>query len=124
MNKTHANRPRSLRGMRLAVVAALGLVASAAAFGQSTTGSVFGHAPAGDVVAAHSTINGNQRKTHVGADGRYSLRALPIGVYDVTLEVDGKAVKVHPRVPVMVGRGSQVNFDCTQSDCAKAADRS
>lgn len=124
MNKTHANPARLPRGARLVVVAALGLVASTAAFGQSTTGSVFGHAPAGDVVAAHSTTNGNQRKVHVEADGRYALRSLPAGVYNVTLEENGKAVLTHLKVPVVVGRGSKVDFDCTQGHCAKAADRS
>lgn len=124
MNKIPANRPRLRLGFRLVAVAALGLLTSAAAFGQSTTGSIFGHAPAGEVVAAHSTTTGTQRKAHVDADGRYSLRTLPTGVYDVTLEVDGKAVQVHPRVPVQVGRGSKVDFDCTQGHCAKAADRS
>ncbi|MCP1375814.1 carboxypeptidase-like regulatory domain-containing protein [Dyella lutea] len=124
MNKTHANPARLARGARLVVVAALGLVASAAAFGQSTTGSVFGYAPPGDVVAAHSTTNGNQRKVHVQADGRYALRSLPAGVYNVTLEENGKAVLTHLKVPVVVGRGSKVDFDCTRGDCAKAADRS
>lgn len=124
MNHVSANRSRVRRRARLALVAACSLVASAAVLAQSTTGSVFGHAPAGDVVVAHSTTNGSQRKVHVEADGRYALRALSTGVYDVTLEENGKIVLSHPKVPVMVGRGTKVDFGCPQDDCTKSADRS
>jgi len=61
---------------------------------------------------------------HVQADGRYSLRSLPTGVYNVTLEHDGNALVMHKNVTVAVGRGVNVDFDCGQDDCAKADSRS
>jgi len=124
MNKTPAIRLHTRRGwsLALAVVAgACALAVAAPTFAQSTAGSVFGRAPAGDEVSAHSTTNGTQRTVHVGADGRYTLRALPTGVYDVTLEENGHAIAKHRKVPVIVGRGSKVDFDCAQGDCAKPA---
>lgn len=124
MNKTPALRLRARRGASLVLVAVCSLVASAAVLAQSTTGSVFGHAPAGDVVIAHSTTNGSQRQVSVGTNGRYALRALPTGTYNVTLEENGKAVLAHLKVPVTVGRGVKVDFDCPQGDCSKAANPS
>jgi len=120
MNPNPAVRARA----RLAVLAACGLAVSTVALAQSTSGMVFGHAPAGDTVVAHSDSTGIQRRIHVPADGRYALRALPAGVYTVTLEEGGRAVVRHPKVPVRVGRGIEVDFHCLQGECAKAADRS
>ncbi|MEW5836241.1 MAG: carboxypeptidase-like regulatory domain-containing protein [Pseudomonadota bacterium] len=118
MNKILTVRPLAL----VAVVAAAAMSTSALA--QSTVGTVFGIAPAGFEVSAHSTTNGTQRTVHVGADGRYALRALPTGVYDVTLEENGHAMIRHPKVPVIVGRGIKVDFDCPKGDCTKAANPS
>lgn len=122
MNKTPAIRLPARRGWSLALAAAAGacaLLVSAPTFAQSTAGTVFGNAPAGSEVSAHSTTNGTQRTVHVGEDGRYALRALPTGVYDVTLEENGHPVAKHPKVPVIVGRGSKVDFDCAQDGCGK-----
>ena len=46
----------------------------------------------------------------VDQKGRYSIRALPIGVYTVTLSENGEAVAKHVNVPVVVGRGIKVDF--------------
>ncbi|HEU4670073.1 MAG TPA: carboxypeptidase-like regulatory domain-containing protein [Dyella sp.] len=123
MNMHPVIRPGVRPGTRFALLAACAL-ASTAAFAQSTSGSVFGHAPAGDVVVARSTTRGTQRTVHVEADGRYALRALPTGVYNVTLEENGKAVILHPKVPVAAGRGSRVDFDCARGGCGESANPS
>ncbi|MEI7037453.1 carboxypeptidase-like regulatory domain-containing protein [Fulvimonas yonginensis] len=95
----------------VAAIAVCGLLGSAAVHAQATAGEVFGKAPAGDTVTAKSTTNGTMREVQVDAKGRYSIRALPVGVYTVTLSENGQPVAKHPNVPVIVGRGIQVNFD-------------
>ena len=103
-----------------ALVGACGLAASTAALAQATAGTIFGKAPAGSVVAAHNNNNGTQRNVHVGDDGRYALRALPVGMYTVTLEENGQPVAKHIKVPVVVGRGIKVDFDCAKGECGVA----
>jgi hypothetical protein len=104
-----------------AVISLCGLAGSAAVHAQSTAGDVFGKAPAGYTVSAHSTTTGAQRKVTVDAKGRYSIRSLPTGVYTLTLVDHGNAVIQHPNVPVVVGRGVKVDFDCTQGQCGDVA---
>lgn len=110
----------------LAVAAVIGVFAmagSAAVQAQATAGSIFGKAPAGDTVRAKSTTNGLQRHVEVDAKGRYSIGALPVGVYTVTLEENGKPVVKHLNVQVVVNRGINVSFDCTQGECGKLASK-
>ena len=105
-------RVLSARSFALAAALAVcGLAGSSAVYAQATAGEVFGKAPAGDTVTAKSTTNGTQREVQVDAKGRYSIRALPIGVYTVTLSENGQPVAKHLNVPVVVGRRVQVNFD-------------
>ena len=105
-------RVLSARSFALAAALAVcGLAGSSAVYAQSTAGEVFGKAPAGDTVTAKSTTNGLQREVQVDAKGRYSIRALPIGIYTVTLSENGQPVAKHLNVPVVVGRGILVNFD-------------
>lgn len=105
-----------------AIIGMCGIAGSGAVLAQATAGTVFGKAPAGDSVVAQSTTSGVQREVHVGSDGRYAFRALPAGVYAVTLQENGQPVIKHPNVPVTVGRGIKVDFDCTQ-DCADTASK-
>ena len=126
MNKffsTQAGSSRRSLRMRAfataAAVAVLGMVGSAAV-AQSTAGAVFGSAPAGDSVLAINTSNAMQRTVQVDARGRYFIHALPVGVYDVTLSENGKPVLKHVNVPVVVGRGIKVDFNCPQGQCAKS----
>jgi hypothetical protein len=86
---------------------------------QSTSGAIHGQAPAGDVVIARSDT-GLRRKVVVGDSGKFKLRRLPLGVYSVTLEKDGKVVDKYHRVPLTVGRGMEVNFACPHDHCAAA----
>jgi hypothetical protein len=112
INTGSVRRVLSARSFALAVALAVcGLAGSSAVYAQATAGEVFGKAPAGDTVTAKSMTNGTQREVTVDAKGRYTIRALPVGVYSVTLSENGKPVAKHLNVPVVVGRGILVNFD-------------
>lgn len=120
-NKTllaNTARRRSLSSLTMA--AAFGLFAAAGSFAvhaQATAGSIFGKAPAGETVRAKSLTTGLQRDVAADAKGRFVLRALPIGIYNVTLEKDGQPVLTRAKVQVVVGRGSHVDLDCAQDSC-------
>jgi len=119
----HYHQRFSFRGLAVAaVIGVCGMVGSVAVQAQATAGHIFGKAPAGDTVRAKSTTNGMQRHVEVDAKGRYMLSALPVGVYTVTLEENGKPVVKHPNVGVIVNRGIKVDFDCTQGQCGQLAD--
>lgn len=111
---------RSFGLMLASVIGVAGAFGSGMVQAQATAGMIFGKAPAGDSVTAVSAATGIQREVHVGSDGHYALRALPAGVYVVTLQENGNAVVKHPKVPVTVGRGVKVDFDCSQG-CANAS---
>ncbi len=104
-----------------ALVGAVGLGGSALVHAQSTAGVVFGNAPAGDTVTARSTINGTQREVHVASNGRYAIRALPVGVYDVILTKNDEVVTQKLKVPVIVGRSIKVDFACVGGGCRQAS---
>lgn len=121
---THASSRKSgfvRHAVFTAVIGLCGMAGSAAVYAQATAGDVFGKAPAGDTVMAKSATNGTQREVSVDAKGRYSIRSLPVGVYTVTLKTNGQPVLKHLNVPVVVGRGIQVNFDCAQGQCGDGA---
>lgn len=85
---------------------------------QSTSGSMFGQGPAGATVDVHGTT-GTHRHTTIKDNGRYTLRSLPISVYTVTLEQDGKTLDKRTNIPISPGRGAEVDFACPQDTCAK-----
>ncbi|QEE25126.1 carboxypeptidase regulatory-like domain-containing protein [Rhodanobacter glycinis] len=105
------------------VVGAFAMTGAATVNAQATAGKIFGKAPSGYAVAAHNDSTGTQREAKVGSNGRYSLRELPVGTYTVTLKEDGHGVMKHLNVPVIVGRGSEVDFDCTPGQCAETASK-
>lgn len=108
---------------RLALVAGLaatGGMLPLSASAQSTTAHIFGQAPAGETVVAQSN-DGLHRHVTVDADGRYSLRNLPMSVYTVSLLKDGKTVDTRANIPVVVGRGAEVDFACPNDHCAAAS---
>jgi hypothetical protein len=112
------------RSLLLAVVVgAFAMAGTATVSAQSTVGKVFGKAPAGSAVAARSTTTGTRRQVKVDSSGRYSIRELPVGTYTVTLKEDGHAVMKHLNVPVIVGRGSEVDFDCAPGQCSETASK-
>lgn len=106
MNRsTHATR---LKRTALAVILTSVIGAAAA---QSTTGSLFGNAPA----AAGATItvqneSGLKRSVAVDANGRYNLGSLPVGKYSISLERDGQVIDKRENVQLRVGAGTEVSF--------------
>lgn len=117
---THHSTPRRRFAWSVALVLALSLfvgAGSSVAYAQSTSTSVFGFAPAGQTITVHST-SGTRRLTKANAKGRYAIRSLPAGVYDISLEKDGQAVDTRRNIQLIVGRGAQVNFACENDECA------
>ncbi|HKR77915.1 MAG TPA: carboxypeptidase-like regulatory domain-containing protein [Rhodanobacter sp.] len=127
MNSIFSKHPvarRLGRSLMLAGVAgAFALAGVSTASAQSTTGSVFGKAPAGYAVSVRSAATGAGRTVHVDASGRYSARELPNGVYTVTLQQNGQPLVKHPNVSVVVGRGIEVDFDCSVLKCSEVASK-
>ncbi|UGB39654.1 carboxypeptidase-like regulatory domain-containing protein [Frateuria soli] len=110
-NQQSIRRGLSVRSFAMAAAVAVFGMAGSAAHAQATAGEVFGNAPAGSSILAKSTTTGTQREVKVDEKGRYAIRALPIGVYTVTLSENGQPVAKHLNVPVVVGRGIKVDFD-------------
>ena len=108
-----------------AFIGVCGAAGSAAVNAQTTItdGDVFGRAPAGDTIAALSTTTGFQRQVAVNAKGRYTIGPLPVDIYTVMLEEDGRPVVEHLNVPVEADSGIRVDFDCSQGQCAQLANK-
>lgn len=124
-NKHSQRRSSFARSLAIsAAVALCGAAGSMAVHAQSTVGSVFGIAPAGDAIFAQNGTTGVQRRVHADAKGRYKISSLPTGIYTVTLEENGQPVVKHVNVPVRVGGGIKVDFDCAKGECGKLADKS
>jgi len=82
---------------------------------------VFGKAPAGYSIAVRSDATGAGRTVKVDSTGRYSARELPRGTYTVTLKQSDQAVAKHLNVPVIAGRGIEVDFNCSEIKCDEVA---
>jgi hypothetical protein len=108
MNLQVANRP-AIRRTALAIALSMGF--AGAAFAQSTTGSIFGDAPAaqGETVLIQNAT-GFSREVPVDAQGRFSASQLPLGSYTVTLRQNGQSVDSRKDVTLRVGAGTQVSF--------------
>lgn len=108
------------------MVIALGLCAtmgSTAAFAQSTAGSLYGWAPAGQTISIQSS-DGFHRQVTANDKGHYSVNVVPAGVYSVTLEKDGQPLVMHKNVNVIVGRGQEVDFVCRGAKCPQEQEAS
>ncbi|MBN8921799.1 MAG: Oar protein [Rhodanobacter sp. 68-29] len=119
MNSVSRRLGRRLLLAGIAGVFALAGVSTASA--QATTGDVFGKAPAGYSVAVRSDATGAGRTVRVDTAGRYSASHLPNGVYTVTLLQNDQPVAKHLNVPVYVGRGVEVDFNCSEIKCDQVA---
>lgn len=101
------------------VGAGLVLVSSPmAAHAQSTSASIVGHAPAGDTIVVKSAA-GTHRSTKVKDNGRYAIRALPVGVYTVELFKNGEEYDTRYNIGLRVGASFKVDFPCKNDHCAK-----
>jgi len=87
-------------------------LSAAPAFAQSTTGSIFGQAPAnsGESVQIKSST-GIARTVSIDSRGRYSATELPLGTYTVSLLRDGKVVDTRGDISLRVGAGTEVSFE-------------
>ncbi|HEV2622469.1 MAG TPA: TonB-dependent receptor [Frateuria sp.] len=113
MNLQVANRP-AIRRTALAIALSMGF--AGAAFAQSTTGSIFGDAPAaqGETVLIQNAT-GFSREVPVDAQGRFAASQLPLGTYTVILRQNGQTVDSRKDVTLRVGAGSQVSFAAAAS---------
>ena len=108
-------RQRNTNRLASAIATTL-IAASPAALAQSTSGSVFGQAAAGETVVIESSQTGFHREIAVAADGSYRMPALPPGDYRVTLRhADGTTV-VREGIAVSAGTGTAVNFVAAAAD--------
>jgi len=89
------------------------------AMAQSTSGSIFGQAPAaaGETVLIQSA-SGVTREVQVDASGRYTAGSLPVGTYTVTLRKDGQTVDSRSNVILKVGSGTEVSFNGPSAESA------
>lgn len=99
------------------VICGYGATGVTAVNAQATVGKVFGWAPSGETITVHGTT-GAHRHTTANAKGRYDIGSLPMGIYTVALEKDGKVVDTRSNVRLTVGRGAEVDFACPQDQCA------
>jgi len=106
------NSSRNIPLRQTGLATALGLLlASTAAYGQSTTSSIFGRVPVqtGESVVV-SNGAGLSRTVGVDSQGRYNATQLPVGTYSVSLMRDGKEVQRRDNVTLKVGVGADVSF--------------
>lgn len=101
------NHRSLLRRSSLAVALTMGLAGVAMA--QSTTGTIFGQAEAGETVTVTGTT-GVSRSATVDTSGRYRISNLPLGTYSVTLQKNGAAVDTRDNVAITVNAGTEVSF--------------
>ena len=93
------------------------LLACASAFAQQTTGTVTGRvidqqgsAVPGATVTAKSSTTGFTRSEVSDAEGVYRLSALPVGIYDVTAELQGFTTVSKKGVEVNVAQTQAIDF--------------
>jgi hypothetical protein len=102
------NRGYLLR--RSALAAALTMGMTGVVFAQSTTGTIFGQAEAGETVTATSST-GVSRQAVADSSGRYRITNLPVGsTYTVTLQKGGNVVDTRNNVAITVNAGTEVSF--------------
>ena len=108
------NRVPAPAWRRTALAVALGMTLSGVAMAQSTTGSIFGQAPAAageTVVVANNS--GVTREVEVDSAGRFRVGNLPLGKYTVTLKKDGTVIDARKNVALSAGAGTAVTFEAT-----------
>jgi Carboxypeptidase regulatory-like domain len=107
------------RWLARCVAACLLVFGASNAMAQDTGGSIFGWGPAGQKISVKGVTSGMHRHVTVKSNGHYSISRLPLGVYTVTLEKDGKPVDTRSNISIKVGRGAEVDFACPDDQCAE-----
>ena len=103
---------------RSALSVALGLCFAGSVNAQSTTGNVYGDAPAGATVTVKNDA-GLTRTITADASGHYTITSLPVGNYTVTVEQGGKVVSTKPIV-VRAGAGTEASLGVVTVTAAQA----
>ncbi|WP_426690617.1 TonB-dependent receptor [Rhodanobacter ginsengiterrae] len=105
------NKNRNPHWRRTALALALSMSLGGVAMAQSTTGSIFGQAPAaaGETVVATNT-SGLTREVAVDSAGRFQISNVPVGTYTVSLKKDGTVVDSR-KVSLAPGAGTNVTFN-------------
>jgi hypothetical protein len=116
MNKRFM-RENQHRRNALAAALAVGLGITGVAYGQATTGSVFGTAPvaSGETVRIVNNQTGLTREVGVDSTGRFGANQLPVGDYTVSLVQNGTVIATRDHVAVSVNGGSQVPFSAAEA---------
>ncbi|WP_426687895.1 TonB-dependent receptor [Rhodanobacter ginsengiterrae] len=104
-------KKRSPLWRHTALVLALNMSLGGVAVAQSTSGSIFGQAPAaaGETVVATNS-SGLTREVAVDSSGRYQISNLPVGIYTVSLKRDGAVIDLRQNVALSPGAGAAVAF--------------
>jgi hypothetical protein len=93
--------------MLKSIVLAMAIGVAGAAAAQSTDGGITGEAVEGQTIVIRGD-NGIQREIHIEKTGKFSVRHLPIGTYDV-LKLDDKGNVLQAQTTtVSVGKTSRV----------------
>lgn len=85
-----------------AIAMVFGMLFAAGASAQSSSGAIIGEAKVGDTVVIQGTDNGFKREMKIDKDGKFQIRRVPTGYYDVSIKhADGteepwKSVVVKP----------------------------
>lgn len=119
----HSTRRTKFSVWSLAIAIALGTYGAGGIttlHAQSTTGRIFGSAPAGQTITVQGS-SGAHRHSKANAQGRYTIASLPMGTYTVTLAKDEKTVDTRSNIGLTVGGGAEVDFACAHDQCAETA---
>jgi outer membrane receptor for ferrienterochelin and colicin len=110
------NKFRNPGWRHTALAMALSMSLGGVAMAQSTTGSIFGQAPAaaGETVVATNT-SGLSREVAVDSSGRFQISNVPVGVYTVSLKKDGAIVDSRKNVALSPGAGASVTFNAASA---------
>ena len=116
-----------MRLTRLAVcLVALGAFSSVAASAQQTTGTILGRvldaqnaAIPGATVSATSPSTGFARTVVSDAEGAFRLNALPVGQYDILVELGGFASVDRKGITINVGQTLTVDFELKVANLAE-----
>ncbi|WP_449757811.1 TonB-dependent receptor [Dyella jejuensis] len=93
------------------VVAIGSLLMAAGAYGQSTTGNIYGQVPPEqDLSVLIRSTTGVTREIAIDKEGRYNATQLPVGTYTVSLRRHGATLQTHDNVSLRVGVGVNVSF--------------
>jgi hypothetical protein len=106
-----------MKVVRQLAVAALALIASVPAIAQGTTGAIDGIvrddqglALPGATISVHNAATGFTRSSVSDAAGVYRFTALPIGTYEVKIDLTGFAAQSRKETVVNIGATTTVEF--------------